>query len=48
MAQNLDFLKDPPALTIFLMMLAFVISAINTYITKRSMNVEEYRKCLGF
>ena len=45
-AQSLDFLKDPPASTIFLMVLAFVISAITTYITKRTMNVEEYRKSM--
>ncbi|MQY82396.1 DUF106 domain-containing protein [archaeon] len=45
-AQSLDFLKDPPTSTIFLMVLAFVISAITTYITKRSMNVEEYRKSM--
>ena len=46
MTQSLDFLKDPPASTIFLMVLAFMISAITTYITKRSMNVEEYRKSM--
>ncbi|GAG94258.1 unnamed protein product [marine sediment metagenome] len=45
-AQSLDFLKDPPASTIFLMVLAFAISALTTYITKRSMNVEEYRKSM--
>ena len=42
----MDFLKDPPASTIFLMVLAFAISALTTYITKRSMNVEEYRKSM--
>ena len=40
----MDFLKEPPASTLFLMMLVFVVSAITTYISKRSMNVEEYRK----
>jgi len=45
-AQSLEFLKDPPASTIFLMVLAFVISTLTTYITKRSMNVEEYRKSM--
>jgi len=40
----MDFLKEPPASTLFLMVLAFVVSAITTYISKRSMNVEEYRK----
>ena len=44
--QSLDFLKEPPASTIFLMVLAFAISAITTYIAKRSMNVEEYRKSM--
>jgi uncharacterized membrane protein (DUF106 family) len=43
-AQSMDFLKEPPASTLFLMVLAFVVSAITTYISKRSMNVEEYRK----
>ncbi len=43
-AQSIDFLKEPPASTLFLMVLAFVVSAITTYISKRSMNVEEYRK----
>ena len=43
-AQSLDFLKEPPASTLFLMALAFVVSAITTYVSKRSMNVEEYRK----
>ncbi len=42
----MDFLKEPPASTLFLMVLAFVVSAITTYITKRSMNVEEYRKSM--
>jgi len=45
-AQSLDFLKDPPTSTIFLMVLAFVISAITTYITKRYMNVEEYKNSM--
>ncbi len=45
-AQSLDFLKDPPASTIFLMVLAFVVSAITTYITTKTMNVEEYRKSM--
>lgn len=45
-AQSLDFLKDPPVSTIFLMVLAFAISALTTYITKRYMNVEEYRKSM--
>ncbi len=43
-AQSMDFLKEPPASTLFLMVLAFVVSAITTYISKRSMNVEEHRK----
>ncbi len=43
-AQSMDFLKEPPASTLFLMVLAFVVSAITTYISKKSMNVEEYRK----
>lgn len=43
-AQSMDFLKEPPASTLFLMVLAFVVSAITTYISKRSINVEEYRK----
>ena len=45
-AQSLDFLKDPPASTLFLMVLAFAVSAITTYISKRTMNVEEYRKSM--
>jgi len=45
-AQSLDFLKDPPTSTIFLMVLAFVISALTTYVTKRYMNVEEYKKSM--
>ena len=45
-AQSMDFLKEPPASTLFLLVLAFVVSAITTYISKRSMNVEEYRKSL--
>ena len=44
--QSLDFLKSPPASTIFLMVLAFVVSAFTTYISRRSMNVEEYRKSM--
>jgi len=45
-AQSLDFLKEPPASTIFLMVLAFAISALTTYISRRSVNVEEYRKSM--
>ena len=45
-AQTLDFLKEPPASTLFLMVLAFVVSALTTYISKRSMNVEEYRRSM--
>ena len=45
-AQSLDFLKDPPVSTIFLMVLAFAVSALTTYISRRSMNVEEYRKSM--
>ena len=45
-AQSLDFLKDPPVSTIFLLVLAFAVSAFTTYVTKRSMNIEEYRKSM--
>ena len=45
-AQSLDFLKDPPASTIFLMVLAFAVSALTTYISRRSVNVEEYRRAM--
>ena len=45
-AQSMDFLKDPPVSTLFLMVLAFAVSALTTYISKRSMNVEEYRKSM--
>ena len=45
-AQSIDFLKEPPSSTLFLMALAFVVSAITTYISKRTMNVEEYRKSM--
>ncbi len=45
-AQSLDFLKDPPASTIFLMVLAFAVSALTTYISRRSVNVEEYRRSM--
>jgi uncharacterized membrane protein (DUF106 family) len=45
-AQSLDFLKDPPASTLFLMVLAFVVSALTTYVSKRSMNVDEYRRSM--
>jgi len=45
-AQSLDLLKDPPVSTIFLMVLAFAVSALTTYISRRSMNVEEYRKSM--
>ena len=45
-SQTLDFLKEPPASTLFLMVLAFVVSALTTYISKRSMNVEEYRRSM--
>ncbi len=40
----MDFLKEPPVSTIFLMVLAFTVSALTTYISTRSTNVEEYRK----
>ena len=45
-AMSLDLLKDPPVSTIFLMVLAFAVSALTTYISRRSMNVEEYRKSM--
>jgi uncharacterized membrane protein (DUF106 family) len=45
-AQSMDFLKDPPVSTLFLMVLAFAVSALTTYISQRSMNVEEYRKSM--
>ena len=45
-AQSMDFLKEPPVSTIFLMVLAFTVSALTTYISKRSMNVKEYRKSM--
>ena len=45
-AQGIDFLREPPASTLFLMVLAFVVSAITTYISKRSMDVGEYRKSM--
>ena len=45
-AQSLDFLREPPASTIFLMLLAFVVSAFTTYVSVRFMNVEEYRKSM--
>lgn len=45
-AQSLDFLKETPASTLFLMVLAFVVSALTTYVSKRGMNVEEYRRSM--
>ena len=45
-AQSMDFLKDPPVSTLFLKVLAFAVSALTTYISQRSMNVEEYRKSM--
>ena len=45
-AQSMDFLKEPPVSTIFLMVLAFTVSTLTTYISKRSMNVEEYKKSM--
>ena len=45
-AQTMDFLKEPPASTLFLMVLAFVVSALTTYISKRSKNVTEYRRSM--
>ena len=45
-AQSLDILQETPVSTIFLMVLAFVVSAVTTYISKRGMNVEEYRRSM--
>ena len=42
----MDFIKDPPESTIFLMVLAFAVSALTTYISRRSVNVEEYKKSM--
>ena len=42
--QNLDFLKYPPASTLFIMVLCFGVTLITTYISRRTTNIEDYKR----
>jgi len=45
-ALSLDYLKDPPVSTIFLMVLAFITNAVTTYINTKTMDVEKYKESM--
>jgi len=45
-AQNLDFLKTPPTATIAVLVLSAGIGLISSYVNRRAINLEEYKRTM--
>ena len=45
-AQNLDFLKTPPTATIAVLILSAGISLISSYVNRRAVNLDDYKKMM--